>query len=196
MTTLEFIKNFILHPAQTVDILKEKSSWLLIILTLINAPVFGLLFLACHFIADLRFAIFWVLGVGIGIGLFITLGSYLGIYFLIATLFKEKNLGSSVKVIGYYFVIVFTLYHLITVPIFVALLISFNYYLVVIFYNISHVILLFWILALSTQGIYKLQQDSESRALMKVFISLFSSWIIISVVALIVAADLISSIIR
>jgi hypothetical protein len=196
MTTLEFIKNLILHPAQTVDILKEKSAWLLIILAIINAPVFGLLFLSSHFIANLGVGIFWIFGVGLGLGLLITLGSYLGIYFLIATLFKEKSLGSSLKVIVYYFIIAFTLYHLITVPIFVALLISFNYYLVVIFYNISHVILLFWILALSTQGIYKLQQDSESRALMKVFTSLFGSWIIISIVALIVAAELISQIIR
>ncbi|MDD1776740.1 MAG: hypothetical protein LUQ65_01120 [Candidatus Helarchaeota archaeon] len=196
MTALEFIKNLILHPAQTVDVLKEKSPWLLLILTIINAPVFGLLFLTTHFIVNLGIGIFWFFGVGIGIGLLITLGSYLGIYVLIAVLFKEKNLGSSLKVIGYYFIIAFTLYHLITVPIFVALLVSFDYYLVVIFYNISHVILLFWILALSAQGIYKLQQDSESRALMKVFISLFSSWIIISIVTLIVAAELISLIIR
>jgi ABC-type iron transport system FetAB permease component len=82
------------------------------------------------------------------------------------------------------------------IPIFVALLISFDYYLVVIIYNISHLILLLWIIALSTQAVYYLQKDSELRSALKVFTAFFISYILISIVVLIEAADLISRIIR
>jgi hypothetical protein len=196
MTTSEFIKNFIFHPARTVEILKEKSRLLPILLLIINAPVFGLLYFSSHFIANLAIGIFWIFGSLIGIVLFIGVISYLVIYYLIAKLFKEENVGSSVKIIGYYYILAYSLYHLIMIPIYVALLISFNYYFVVLLYNYSHLILLFWIIALSTQGIYQLQKDSEFRSMLKIFSSFFISYIIVTIFELIAAAELISQIIR
>jgi hypothetical protein len=196
MTTSEFIKNLFLHPARTVDVLKEKSRLLLIVLLVINAPVFGILYFSTHFIANLAVPIFWIFGSLIGVVLFFAVGSYLCNYYLITKLLKEKEIGSSVKVMGYYYILTYSLYHLIMIPIFVALLISFDYYLVVIIYNISHLILLLWIIALSTQAVYYLQKDSELRSALKVFTAFFISYILISIVVLIEAADLISRIIR
>ncbi len=178
-TTLDFIKNLIRHPGKTVAVLEGKPRLLLIALFLINAPIIGLLYMICHFSVNLVVPIFWIFGVILGfIVLALPILVFLAAYYAGAKLLKEKDTGSSLKLVAFYYILALSIYHLIIVPILIVLLASSNYYLVVYIYDISHVILAFWIIALCAQGVYLLRKDSELRTLMKVLTSYFTSFAI------------------
>ncbi len=198
MTTLEFMKNLIKHPGQTVDVLKEKSRLLFLVLIAINAPICGILYVAGHFSINLSVMIFWIFSIIVGfIALLLPIGVYSLTYFSIAKLvLKENEVGRSIKVTTLYYLLAFTVVNLLLIPIAIVLVISYNYYLLVYIYDISHLILLFWIVALSAQGVQVLRKDSEFRTLMKVTISIFTAYIIGTLFYLWAAQVLISFIIR
>jgi hypothetical protein len=198
VTTLEFMKNLIRHPGQTVDVLKEKSRLLFLVLIAINAPIFGFLYVAGHFSINLSVMIFWIFNIILGfIALLLPIGIYSLTYFSIAKLvLKENEVGKSIKVTTFYYFLAFTVVNLLLIPITIVLLLSYNYYLLIYIYDISHLILLFWIVALSVQGVQLLRKDSEFRTLMKVSISIFTAYIIGTLFYLRAAAILISYIIR
>jgi len=180
MTTLEFMKNLIRHPGQTVDVLKEKSRLLFLVLIAINAPIFGLVWVAGHFIINLAAPIIWIFSIIFGlIALLLPIGIFSLTYFSIAKLvLKENEVGRSLKVTTFYYLLAFTVVNMLLIPIEIVSLVSHNYYLIVYIYDISHLILLFWIVALSVQGVQLLRKDSEFRTLMKVSISIFTAYII------------------
>jgi hypothetical protein len=166
-TTFDFIKNLIRHPEKTVDVLEGKPRLLFIALFLINAPIIGLLYMMCHFKVNLAVPIFWIFGVILGfIVLALPILVFLAAYYAGAKLLKEKDTGSSLKLVAFYYILALSIYHLIIVPILIVLLASSNYYLA------------FWIIALCAQGVYLLRKDSELRTLLKVLTSYFTSYAI------------------
>jgi len=145
MTALEFMKNFIRHPGLTVDVLKEKSRLLFLVLIAINAPIFGLLYVAGHFNINLSITIFWIFSIILGfIAFLLPIGIFSLTYFSIAKLvLKENEVGRSIKVTAFYYILAYTVVNLLLIPITIVLLISYNYYLLVYIYDISHLICYF-----------------------------------------------------
>ncbi|MHA1651552.1 MAG: hypothetical protein ACTSYB_15280 [Candidatus Helarchaeota archaeon] len=128
----------------------------------------------------------------------INIGTFLGIYYGVAKLFKEKEVSTSLKLIGYYFLLALTVYHLIGFLVIGVLISLHEYYIAIWFYDISKMLLLVWIAALCVQGIQRLQkeQGQEIRTLIKVFSSLFGSYALTTVTYLIVSSMLVNLVIR
>jgi len=193
---LDLFKKVITHPSQTVDKIQEKSWKLFVILLIGNCLLMGITYGICHFIVDIFVGVFWLLVVGFGLLLLIYLGSFLGIYFGVAKILKEKEIGKSLKLLGFYMICAFTLYHFVAIILIIVFITSHNSYLAVSFYDLSHLVLLFWIVALSVQGIQLLKKESEIRTLIKVFSSIFGAYTITTIVYLVLGALLATLVVR
>lgn len=195
--TLNLFKDVIRHPGRTVNTLQEKSLRLFLILLVINIIPAGALFGYCKFIMDPSILLFWVFAVLVGLLLCFFGGSIMGIYYSISKfLLKEEKAGTDTKVIGYYFFIVFTLYHIVATVVILILVPLHQYAIANFFYDVAHVILIFWIAALSVQAVQKLREETEFRTLLKVFFAVFGGYVVQSVLFLIISVQVINMIFR
>jgi hypothetical protein len=194
--TLNLFKDVVRHPSQTVEVLKEKSLRLGLLLLLINIILSGGLFGYSKFVMDPSEALFWLLTVVVGMLFALFLGAYIGVYYSISKFVLKEDKDIGLKVLSYYFLIAFTLYHIIA-TVFILIFIPLQeYYIAISFYDVSHVVLLFWIAALCVQGIQALRQEQEFRTMLKVFVSLFVGYCIQMIVFLIVSTQIIGLIYR
>ncbi len=194
--TYELFKNIIRNPGRTVEPLQKRSMRLFFILFIINTILAGALFGYSKFVMDPLSLSFWVVAVVIGLLLMIFMGIFLGIYYAVSKfLLREETPLNNVKTLGYYVLLVYTLYHLVATVLIVILIPLHQYYIAVSFWDISHVIILFWIAALCVQAIQKIRND-EFRTLLKVFSSLFCAYLIQTVLFIIISKQVINLIYR
>lgn len=171
---IKLFGKLIKHPEQIIEVLKEKSGWLLIALLLINGLLLGILYGISHFIISVLEVLFWVFAFVLGfITLILILGIFLGLNYVISKLLKEESKESNIKVKGLLFLMAFTLYNLISLPIIIVFIRAHDYYLAVYYYDLSHLVLLFWIASLCVLGT---QNDNEITNYVKIFTSLFTAY--------------------
>ncbi len=195
--TVILFKNVINHPGQTVDTLREKSLRFFFILLGVNVVIAGALYGYGHFWMDPTRPLFWAFACAIGLLLAFFEGCYLGIYYIISKLvLKEGEAGTCVRIMGYYSLMAFTLYHLVASVVIIMLVPKHYYFIEVYFWDVSHIFLLFWIAALCVQGIQQLRSEREFRTMLKVFISLFIAYCIETALFLFLSRQIISLIYR
>ncbi|MHA1358400.1 MAG: hypothetical protein ACTSRC_09820 [Candidatus Helarchaeota archaeon] len=173
--TIILFKNVIRHPRQTVVELNAKSWKLYIFLFLINGVFTGWLFFYSKFFIDPFSWLSLLGGLAVGTQLWSYLGLFQLLYYLISKfLFKQEE--QKIKVIGYYFLIAFTLYHLLALVVIGILMPLHQYGIVMGFYNIAHIVLIFWIGALCAQAVQQLCAGTELKTMLKIFPALFGSY--------------------
>lgn len=173
--TIRLFKNVIMHPGQTVTELDKKSWKLYVLLLLVNGALAGGLFFYSKFFVDPLSWLVLLGGPAVGVLLMTYLAVFQLLYYLISKfLLKEEQ--QKIKLIGYYFLIAFTFYHLLAFVV-IGILMPLNQYgMVMGFYNIGHLVLIFWIAALCAQAIQQLQGGPELKTIVKVFPALFGSY--------------------
>ncbi len=193
---LELIKNVIRHPGRTVEALKDKSLGLGIVLLVINIVVSGALFGFSKFAIPVDSLISWGLAMIIGVLFLIFLGVFQGLYYSISRFVLKEKENIGLKLISYYFLFAFLLYHLVATVVILLTVPIQEYAIASIFYELSHIILLFWIAALCVQGIQQLREETEFRTMVKVFTALFGAYCIQMLVYLEVSKLVINAIYR
>ena len=195
--TKKLFKDVIRYPGRTVAPLQEKSWRLFIILMLINIVPAGALFGIVRFIMDPSTWLFWVFALAVGLLPIIFLFSILEIYYCISRfILKEQDTTRDTKVMGYYFLIAYTLYHIVAAVVILILVPLHQYGIANWFWDVTHVLMVFWVAALCIQAIQQLRSETEFRTMMKVFISVFGGYIIQTVIFLILSKWVINLIFR
>jgi len=176
---LELIKNVIRHPGRTVEVLKDKSMSLSIALLVLNIVVSGVLFLYSKFWIAPDTLLFW--GVAPVLGLFFAIfwGLFQGFYYSISRFILKEKENIGLRPISAYFLIAFSLYHLVAAAVIVMTVPIQEYAVASTFWELSQIFLLFWIAALCVQAIQQLRkEETEFRTMLKVFTSLFGAYCI------------------
>ena len=193
---LELIKNVIRHPGRTVEVLKDKPMGLGIVLLIINIVVSGALFGYSKFWMPPGSLLFWVFAPLVGLLFAIFLGVFQGLYYSISKFVLKEKENIGLKILTGYFLIVFSLYHIVAAAVITIAIPLHEYWVAIIFWDVSHVILLFWIAALCVQAIQKIREETEFRTMLKVFISLFGAYCIQMIVFIVLSTNIISLIYR
>ncbi|MHA1269344.1 MAG: YIP1 family protein [Candidatus Helarchaeota archaeon] len=197
MNDLTLFRNVIIKPSESITVLKEKSFKLLWILIIINILLFGTLYLISHFFVNIFHPSFYLLLFIVGLlGVILSLWFLILIYYVISKLLKEKNILQHIRLLAYYFMIVFTILNAISLPIIIILLFSNTYYLGIYYYDLSHIVFLIWVLGLCIQGIQKLCNENEIKTFLKVSASIFTSYALVTIIYILVSSVLAVAIVR
>ncbi|MHA1264685.1 MAG: hypothetical protein ACTSRS_05540 [Candidatus Helarchaeota archaeon] len=194
--TIELFKNVIRHPGRTVEPLQEKPLTLGFILLIINIVMTGALFGYSKFWMDPGTVLFWILAPAFGIIFAIFFGIFEGLYYSISKFLLKEDQKRDLRLIGGYFLIAFTLYHILSTIVNVILISLHEYYIAVWFWDVSHAAILFWIAALCVQALQKIREETEFRTMLKVFFSLFGAYCLQQIIFLILSQQVINLIYR
>ncbi len=190
------IQALVTRPSQSIALLKDKTTRLFKILILPSAILFGFNYSVSHFQVNITQPLFWYLVLGVGLLFIISIALFLATYYGLARGMKERDSAPVIKVMGYDYLLLFTLFNIIELgPTLVLYLASLNY-LSVALYDLCHISLLLWIGALGVQALQTLRKESEFRSCLKIFAALFVMYGISTLVYLLVSASVMNLIIR
>ncbi len=190
------MRTLLTRPSQIIPLLKDKSTRLFKLLIPLNAILFGFNFGVTHFQVNVTQPLFWYLVLGVGLLFIISLATFLATYYGLARGMKERDSAPAIKVIGYDYILLFTLFNIVAVGPVVLFYVTYQYYIALALYDLCHIAILLWIGALSIQALQTLRKESEFRSCFKVFGAIFVTYCISTLIYLLVSAVLINNIIR
>ncbi len=190
------MRTLMTQPSQTIFQLKDRSTRLFKILILPNSLLFGFNYGVTHFQVNFTQPLFWYLALAVGLLFVISITTFLATYYGLARALKERDSSPAIKVMGYDYLLLFTLFNIVAVGPVLLLYVTHQYYIAWALYDLCHIGLLLWIGALSVQGLQALRKESELRSCLKVFTALFVTYCISTLIYLLVSALLINNIIR
>ena len=190
------IIDFIFHPSRAIATLKDTSPFLLVILTAINMFLFGFNWSVSHFVINFQASLFWLVVLYLGVLAILNLVAFLGVYYVLARVGKEHVHLESIKILAYDYNLALFVCNVIEVAIVLLLYFDQQYWLSVIIYDAAHVALMLWIAIFGSRAVQLVENQSELRSSIKVWIATFVMFVVSTVFYLVEGASLISNIVR